>query len=661
MTLVSILSPFVASLSAGLFGRWLGARGSGSICVLGLGISAMCSLLFLFEICAAGSPIVVHLSPWFESSTVSVAWTFQYDSLTAIMMMTVTLVSLCVHCYSLGYMQHDPHLVRFMSYLSLFTGGMLLLVSARNLVILLVGWELIGVASFLLIGFWFHRLSATKSAVQAMLVNRVSDTALIVGLIGAWWYLGSMDLTLLTATSKFASYTDVLCVLLLCGALGKSAQVGLHVWLANAMEGPTPVSALIHAATLVTAGIYLIARTSSLWEASSVAQSLLVWVGAITSLMAASLGLVQTDLKRVIAYSTCSQLGYMMVALGYSHYGLAIYHLMTHAGFKALLFLGAGVVIHATADNQDLRRYGGGHYALPFAWGLLLLASLSLVGFPFLSGYYSKDAILELAWSTTGAEGSYGYFILMLVAAITSCYSFKVLLGGFVLTPNARKNELSQPGSPYTMIVPLLLLALLSVTAGFLFSDMLIGWGSAFWNLSIENVPTHLNSVSTHMLPTWTAWLPFATVFIGLALAFSFIWPLPWFSSAPQKAVYMFLLNKWQFDVVINQLIALPVLKLGAFTGMTLDKGALEILGSKGLTYVISDKMAPLVKHTQTGAVQDYALVFQILVILGIGALALGFTASFFPFFNLNVKSTSSSGKDTALSRREREFKSRRG
>lgn len=382
------------------------------------------------------------------------------------------------------------------------------------------------------------------------------------------------------------------------------------------------MSALIHAATLVTAGIYLIARTSSLWEASDLAQSLLVWVGALTSFMAASLGLVQTDLKRVIAYSTCSQLGYMMVALGYSHYGLAIYHLMTHAGFKALLFLGAGVVIHATADNQDLRRYGGGHYALPFAWGLLLLASLSLVGFPFLSGYYSKDAILELAWSTTGAEGTYGYFILMIVAAMTSCYSFKVLLGGFVLTPNARKNELSHAGSPYTMIVPLLLLAFLSVTAGFLFSDMLIGWGSNFWNLSVENAPTHLNSVTTHMLPTWAAWLPFATVFVGLALAYSFTWPLPWFSEPAQKAIYLFLMNKWQFDTTINQLVALPVLKLGGVTGTLIDKGALELFGSKGVTYLVSEKMVPSMKQIQTGAVQDYALVFQVLVVVGICALA---------------------------------------
>lgn len=621
MILVSILSPLIASLSAGIFGRFLGARGSGTICVLGLAISAACSLLFLFEVCAAGSPIVVSLGSWFESSTVSVNWSFQYDSLTAVMMITVTLVSLCVHIYSLGYMQFDPHLARFMSYLSLFTGGILLLVSARNLVILLVGWELIGVASYLLIGFWFHRLNATKAAVQAMLVNRVSDTALIVGLLSAWYYLGSTDLTLMTATAKFSSYTDILCVFLLCGALGKSAQVGLHVWLANAMEGPTPVSALIHAATLVTAGIYLIARTSCLWEASSFAQSLLVWVGAITSLIAASLGLVQTDLKRVIAYSTCSQLGYIMVALGYSHYGLAIYHLMTHAGFKALLFLGAGVVIHASSDNQDLRRYGGGHFALPFAWGLLLLASLSLLGFPFLSGYYSKDAILELAWSTPGAEGSYGYFILMLVAAMTSCYSFKVLLGGFVLTPNARKSELSHPGNPYTMLVPLLLLAVLSVAAGFLFSDMFIGWGANFWNLSIENAPTHLNSVTTHMLPTWVAWLPFATVFIGLALAYSFIWPLPWFSQPAQKAALMFLINKWQFDAVMNQWIALPVMNLGTLTGTTLDKGALEIFGSKGISDVLSKKTLPTLKQIQSGAVQDYALVFQVLVILGISFL----------------------------------------
>jgi NADH-quinone oxidoreductase subunit L len=590
--------------------------------VLGLATSLVCSLGIWLEVLVAGSVVTVPMGVWFQASTLHVNWLFSFDSLTACMMLTVTLVSFCVHVYSLGYMQHDPHLPRFMSYLSLFTGGMLVLVTASDLITLLVGWELIGVCSYLLIGFWFHRLSATKAAQKAVLVNRVSDTALMLGLMVCWWYVGTTDLALLVATSTSAAYTDFLCFMLLAGALGKSAQIGLHVWLADAMEGPTPVSALIHAATLVTAGIYLIARTSALWECSVYARSALVWVGALTSFMAATLGLAQLDMKRVIAYSTCSQLGYMMVALGYSHYGLAIYHLMTHACFKALLFLGAGVAIHATADSQDLRRQGGAHQALPWAWACLLLGSLSLMGWPFLAGYYSKDAILELAWATPGAEGIYGHMILMTVAAMTCAYSFKVLLCSFVMAPNARMSELSHPGLPYTMAVPLTLLAFLSVVAGYLSSEALIGWGTSFWHISLQSAPSHLNSVASHFLPVWAAWLPLASVFIGLTLAYAFTWPMPWCAENGWKTVYMFLQCRWMFDYVWNQQVAAPVLRLGTYTWASLDKGFLEVLGPRGLTSGVTAWAVPSVKGWQTGAVQDYALVYQVLVVVGLLALA---------------------------------------
>jgi NADH:ubiquinone oxidoreductase subunit 5 (subunit L)/multisubunit Na+/H+ antiporter MnhA subunit len=410
--------------------------------------------------------------------------------------------------------------------------------------------------------------------------------------------------------------------MILAGALGKSAQMGLHVWLADAMEGPTPVSALIHAATLVTAGIYLIARTSALWECSLWGRGALVWVGALTSFMAATMGLVQNDMKRVIAYSTCSQLGYMMVALGYSHYGLAIYHLMTHACFKALLFLGAGVAIHATADMQDLRRQGGAHQALPWAWACLLLGSLSLMGWPFLAGYYSKDAILELAWATPGAQGLYGHFILMTVAALTSAYSFKVLLACFVMTPNARQTEVSHPGLSFTMFVPLILLAVLSVTAGYLFQDAFIGWGSSFWKTSVQTAPSTLYAISSHMIPVWIAWLPFFSAFVGLGLAFSYTWPMPWCAEPLQKSVYLFLQSRWMFDFVWNQQIAAPVLKLGYYTWASLDKGFLEVLGPRGLSRAVSEWAVPSMKQWQSGAVQDYALVYQVLVIVGILGLA---------------------------------------
>jgi NADH:ubiquinone oxidoreductase subunit 5 (subunit L)/multisubunit Na+/H+ antiporter MnhA subunit len=384
---------------------------------------------------------------------------------------------------------------------------------------------------------------------------------------------------------------------------------------------PTPVSALIHAATLVTAGIYLIARTSPLWECSLWGRTALVWVGALTSLMAASMGLAQNDMKRVIAYSTCSQLGYMMVALGYSHYGLAIYHLLTHACFKALLFLGAGVAIHATADMQDLRRQGGAHQALPWAWACLLLGSLSLMGWPFLAGYYSKDAILELAWATPGAVGLYGHFVLMMVAAFTCTYSFKVLLASFVLWPNARKTEVSHPGLTYTMMVPLFILAFLSVVAGYLLNEALIGWGTTFWANSLGGAPSTLHAVSSHMIPVWAGWLPLTSVFIGLGLAYAYTWPMPWCAEKVQKTIYLFLQSRWMFDYVWNQQVAGPVLTLGSYTWASLDKGFLEVLGPRGLTAAISQWAVPSMKGWQSGAVQDYALVYQVVVLLGLLAL----------------------------------------
>lgn len=627
MFLNALFAPFLGSLAAGLFGRWLGARGSGFMTCLGLLTSALLSIGIFLEVLVGGCPVTVDMGTWFQGSTFHVSWMFSFDSLTACMMLTVTVVSLCVHIYSLGYMQHDPHLPRFMCYLSLFTGGMLLLVAAADLITLLVGWELIGVCSYLLISFWFHRLSATKAAQKAVIVNRVSDTAFMVGIMASWWYLGSTDLSVLVSTTTSAAYTDFICAMLLAGALGKSAQIGFHVWLPTSMEGPTPVSALIHAATLVTAGIYLIARTSSLWECSVWGRTALVWVGALTSFMAATAGLAQYDIKRVIAYSTCSQLGYMMVALGYSHYGLAIYHLMTHACFKALLFLGAGVIIHATADSQDFRRQAGGgaHQALPLAWACLLLGSLSLMGWPFLAGYYSKDAILELAWATNAHVGIYGHFILMTVAAFTSVYSFKLLLNCFVFTPNARKLELSTPGLTYTMLVPLTLLAICSVTSGYLLSDALIGWGTSFWNVSLLGAPSTVNAVSSHMIPVWSAWLPFATAFVGLSMAYAYARPMPWCAETGKKTLYLFLNSGWMFDNVWNQQVAAPVLKLGSYSWASLDKGFLEVLGPRGMSSTLTGWAVPTIQQWQTGAVQDYALIYQVIVVLGM--ILLAFTA----------------------------------
>nr|ALF99710.1 NADH dehydrogenase subunit 5 [Sphaeropleales sp. YC001] len=631
MYLNAVIAPFLGRRLAGLTGRWLGTRGRGFVTVLCMGACTVLSFLVFYEIRVGSSAIVLSLGSWFGTHTLGVDWLLCFDALSASMMLTVSTVSLCVHLYSLGYMQRDPHCARFLSYLSLFTGSMLLLVTSNDLVTLLVGWEMIGVCSYLLIGFWFHRLSRTKSAQKAMLVNRVSDTVLLFGLFVCWWYLGSTDTTILFMTSSASSYADIICFALAGGALGKSAQVGLHVWLADRMEGPTPVSALIHAATLVTAGVFLIARSSRIWECSTVARTFLLYVGAVTSLMRRTMGLVQNDVKRVIAYSTCSQLGYMVVALSLSHYGLAMYHLITHACFKALLFLGAGVVIHAISDVQDMRRASGGaHAALPLAWATLLLGSLSLLGWPFLAGYYSKDAILETSWaagavgSRATASGAFGHFILMAVACLTRTYSFRVLVAVFYLGSNAKKSELRTPGVPLTMRRSLGVLSVGRIGRGYVLSDGLIGWGTPFWGNSIVAAPAPGYSfgrsrVTRHMIPVWASALPLATVFLGCVYAYVFVWPLPfcaeslWFWKA-----YLFLQNRWGFDIVWNQQIRMKVLSGGAVCWASLDKGVLEALGPRGVTQKVSGWLVPSAQKMQTGAVHDYALLLQILIVVGL-------------------------------------------
>lgn len=622
MYLSAVFAPFLGSAQAGQAGRWLGARGSGCVTVLGLGTSAFLSYLIFYEIRSLGSAVVIPLSGtdarWFSAHTVTVDWLLSFDAQSASMMVTVCTVSFCVHIYSQGYMQNDPHLPRFQSYQSLFTGSMLQLVTANDQQTLMVGWEMIGVCSYQQIGFWFHRQSRTKSAQKAMQVNRVSDTILLVGLFQCWWYLGSTDTSLLTATRTSAYYADWICLALLGGALGKSAQVGQHVWLADRMEGPTPVSAQIHAATQVTAGIFQIARTNRIWECSVYARTILQWVGAVTSLMRRTMGLVQNDVKRVIAYSTCSQLGYMVVALSQSHYGLAMYHQMTHACFKALLFQGAGVVIHACADVQDMRRSGGAHAALPQAWTCLLLGSLSLQGWPFLAGYYSKDAILEQSWATPGASAAYGHLIQMTVACLTSAYSFRVLIAVFYAPNNARKSEIRTPGVPLTMGIPLVLLAIGSIFRGYIQSDALIGWGTSFWGNSIVNSPATVQSVRSHMIPVWISGQPQITVFQGGLCASVFLWPLPVCAESYWKKAYLFQQARWGFDLVWNQQISLKVLQAGSVSWATFDKGVLEVLGPSGISQKVTGWQVPSVQKMQTGIVHDYALLLQILLVVGL-------------------------------------------
>ena len=610
-------------------GRWIGARGSGIVTIRGLFTRMAFSFFIFYEVLILSSPVIISLSSWFGAHTVSVDWLQSFDAQTASMMVTVSTVSFCVHIYSMGYMQRDPHLPRFLSYQSLFTGSMQQQVRANDQVTLLVGWEMIGVCSYQQIGFWFHRLSRTKAAQKAMQVNRVSDTILLVGLFLCWWSLGSTDTTLITALRTSAEYSDLICLFLAGGALGKSAQVGQHVWLADRMEGPTPVSAQIHAATQVTAGIFLIARTNPLWELSVSSRSALTIVGAVTRLMRRTMGTVQNDVKRVIAYSTCSQLGYMMVALSMSHYGLAMYHQMTHACFKALLFQGAGVVIHASLDVQDMRRSGGAHSALPQAWTVLLLGSLSLLGWPFQAGYYSKDAIQEQSLASSGGLSAYGHQIQMTVALLTSAYSFRVLLLVFYAPNNAKKNRQRVPGVPFSMTMPQCILAVLSIFRGYFLSDAVIGWGSDFWGTRIVNSPGTNRRIRSHMIPVWVSALPLLTVFQGQRAAAVFVYtgPLPFCTEKAPKKLYIFLRTRWGFDQVWNQQISLPILMAGRRTWKSIDKGVLELQGPRGITTTQTSWIVPSIQKFSTGAVHDYALLLQILIAVGLLFLAASPTA----------------------------------
>nr|YP_009746608.1 NADH dehydrogenase subunit 5 [Jenufa minuta]QII41637.1 NADH dehydrogenase subunit 5 [Jenufa minuta] len=624
MYLVAIISPFLGSVFAGLGGRFCGSRGSTCVTIYSLIISCLCSTIIYYEVCCQGCTVYIALDTWFKSSSLVVDWSLRFDSLTACLMVTVTWVSLCVHIYSVYYMESSPHLPRFMAYLSLFTGFMLVLVSASNLAQLLVGWEGIGVCSYFLIGFWLSRLNATKSALQAMLVNRVSDTVLIISLFVMWFYYGSLDYDILWATTSNSYYNDYICFALLVAACGKSAQLAFHIWLASAMEGPTPVSALIHAATLVTAGVFLIARTSQLWECSPLCKTWCVIIGATTSLVAASCGLFQNDIKKVIAYSTCSQLGYMVVSCGLGDYGFAIYHLMTHAGFKALLFLSAGAIIHSMSDVQDIRRFGGIQNNLVFVYTCFVIGSLSLTGFPFLSGFYSKDSILELAFNNYNGYGFWAYMILMIVASMTSFYSFRLLFCSFVSDSSSTKtsiiNNFSYMHYHILLYISLSVLCILSIVIGYLLYDSCAGLGTNFWHGVVAQTPQVTDSISNHLLPSIVSFLPILSILSGFLLAAGYSWLIPVTNTKTQyiRNIYNFVSLAWLWNVVINQQIVYKIFLFAGSTLRLLDKGVLSWAGPTGLMQVFNFVWIPRTRILHTGSVYDYALVYKICVLFGI-------------------------------------------
>jgi len=647
MYLLIILFPLLGFLGAAGFGRFLGYRGAAVYTTTLVCSSAFLSLVAFYEIGICKSPCYIQCAPWIFSELFDASWGFLFDSLTATMLVVVTFVSSLVHIYSIGYMGEDPHLPRFMSYLSIFTFFMLMLVTGDNFIQMFLGWEGVGLASYLLINFWFTRLQANKSAIKAMLVNRVGDFGLALGIMGVFSVFKSVEFTTVFAcahmyantpfvfcTFEFDALTAI-CILLFVGAVGKSAQLGLHTWLPDAMEGPTPVSALIHAATMVTAGVFMVARCSPIFEYAPQALCVVTFVGAMTSFFAATTGVVQNDLKRVIAYSTCSQLGYMVFACGLSHYSVGVFHLMNHAFFKALLFLSAGSVIHAIADEQDMRKMGGLVQLVPFTYSMMVIGSLALIGFPFLTGFYSKDVILEVAYAHYTLHGNFAYWLGSISALFTSYYSFRLLFLTFFGQSNAYKSSLVHAhDAPPLMAIPLIVLAFGSIFVGYCAKDMMIGLGTDFWGSALFMLPSNVVYLESEYIPQSIKLLPLASGALGALLAYTINLAVPsttyaFKTSAVGKLAYTFLNKRWLFDKVYNEYLAHPSLSFGYEVSFkTLDKGAIEILGPYGIAHTMRE-LVKQVSSIQSGFVYHYALIMLIGLTTLISLIGLWDTVSF--------------------------------
>jgi NADH-quinone oxidoreductase subunit L len=598
-------------------------------------VSAVLSWIVFYGFLHEGHDVKVEVLRWVNSGALSANWSLRIDTLTAVMLVVVNTVSALVHIYSLGYMSHDEHQPRFFAFLSLFTFTMLMLVTANNLLQMFFGWEGVGLASYLLIGFWYTRESANAAAIKAFVVNRVGDFGFALGIFGCFYMFQSIEFDTIFAaaptavgkTMHFLSWDfdalTVLCLLLFMGAMGKSAQFLLHTWLPDAMEGPTPVSALIHAATMVTAGVFLVARMSPLFELAPHAKEVVVIIGAITAFFAATVGLVQNDIKRVIAYSTCSQLGYMFVALGLGGYGIAIFHLFTHAFFKALLFLGSGSVIHAMSGEQDMRKMGGLAPHIRKTWLMMVIGNLALTGFPLTAGYYSKDAIIESAFA---GQSSFAFTLLIIAAFCTSFYSWRLAFMTFNGKSRADAHTLEHVHeSPNVMLVPLYVLALGALAAGFIFKDFFIGHEEAlFWGSAIYRAPENEIIHAIHEVPSWVSYSPFIVMVLGFCLA-------GWFyimnTTLPQKLaamhwpVYQFLLNKWYFDELYDFLFVRPAMWLGRFLWKKGDGMVIDGLGPDGVSARVVDVTRGVVR-LQTGFVYHYAFA----MLIGVAAIVSWFT-----------------------------------
>jgi NADH-quinone oxidoreductase subunit L len=576
----------------------------------------------------------IEVLRWIQSGALSANWALRIDTLTVVMLVVVTTVSAFVHLYSIGYMAHDEHQSRFFACLSLFTFAMLMLVTADNLLQLFFGWEGVGLMSYLLIGFWYKRPSANAAAIKAFIVNRVGDFGFALGIFGTFAIFGTISFDAIFAsiaeapkTMHFLSWEvdtmTTLCLLLFMGAMGKSAQFLLHTWLPDAMEGPTPVSALIHAATMVTAGVFMVARLSPMFEAAPAAKEVVILIGAVTAFFAATVGLVQNDIKRIVAYSTCSQLGYMFVAMGVGAYGVGMFHLFTHAFFKALLFLGSGSVIHAMGGEQDIRKMGGLAPKIRITWAMMLIGTLALTGFPLTAGYFSKDAIIESAFASDAAMATLAFALLVIAALCTSFYSWRLAFLTFHGETRADHHAFEHAHeSPNTMLVPLYVLAAGALIAGLLFKEYFIGHDySHFWGPSVA--PNEIIE-KMHQLPAWVPWAPTVAMAVGLAIAWLFYirdTSLPEKLAAMHMPLYKFLLNKWYFDELYDFLFTRPAMWIGRFLWKKGDGYMIDGFGPDGVSARVLDVTKGAVR-LQTGYLFHYAFA----MLLGVAALVTWFS-----------------------------------
>ncbi|MBU0800931.1 MAG: NADH-quinone oxidoreductase subunit L [Alphaproteobacteria bacterium] len=648
MEILAVFAPLFGFLIAGLFGKQIGDKGAQFVTCAGMIIAAFASVTLFFDVILDSEPRNIMLATWIAAGDFSVNWSLRIDQLTVVMMCVINIVSACVHVYSVGYMSHDDHKARFMAYLSLFTFAMLMLVTADNLLQLFFGWEGVGLASYLLIGFWNHKHSANAAAVKAFIVNRVGDFGLALAIMAIFVVFGTIQFSgifeqaagkadaMLSLFGFEVHALTAICLLLFVGAMGKSAQLGLHTWLPDAMEGPTPVSALIHAATMVTAGVFLVARFSPLYEYAPIALMVVCVVGATTAFVAATIGMTQFDIKRVIAYSTMSQLGYMFFALGVSAYGAAIFHLMTHAFFKALLFLGAGSVIHAMSDEQDMRKMGGIWKMIPTTYVLMWIGSLALAGMPFFAGYYSKDIILEAAWADHSWFGTYAFWMGIAAAFMTAFYSWRMILMTFHGKPRADEKVMAHVHeSPSVMISPLIVLATGAILAGALFYGGFVGsphgeghigdvahvsesintWDKEhFWDESLFVLPDNDTVEAAHHVPFWVKKLPIAVGLAGILLAFVvYMWREGMAAKVVARvpAVHRLFYNKWFFDEIYDRYIVQRTWKIGRIFSTTGDRKIIDGAGPDGFAS-ISKRIAGSMSRFQSGYLFQYALVMMI-------------------------------------------------